>query len=143
MDYFFIEGCPYFVTADCFRGWPCIYDFKGNHTPSNVLIDICRELFINYSVPEEISSDGGPQFTSSSFQIFMKNWGIKHRLSSAYYPQSNGHAESAVKTAKQIIRNNIDSKGNLNKDKAALAILQYCNTPLNDIGLSPAQILLH
>ena len=103
MDYFFIEGCPYFVTADCFRGWPCIYDFKGNHTPSNVLIDICRELFINYGVPEEISSDGGPQFTSSSFQIFMKNWGIKHRLSSAYYPQSNGHAESAVKMAKQII----------------------------------------
>ena len=103
MDYFFIEERPYFVTADRFSGWPCIYDFKDNHTPRNVLINICRELFINYVVPEEINSDGGPQFTSSSFQIFMKNWGIKHRLSSAYYPQSNGRAESAVKTAKQII----------------------------------------
>ena len=80
------------------------------HIAHQRLIDICRELFINFGVPEEINSDGSPQFMSSSFQIFMKNWGIKHQLSFAYYPQSNGRAESAVKTAKQIIQNNIDSK---------------------------------
>ena len=38
---------------------------------------------------------------------------------------------------------NISPNGDLNNDKAARAILQYRNTPLPKIGLSPAQILLN
>ena len=38
---------------------------------------------------------------------------------------------------------NISPNGNLNNGKAARAILQYRNTPLPEIGLSPAQILFH
>ena len=75
--------------------------------------------------------------------MFLKSWGIKHRLSSVAYPQSNGRAELAVKSGKRIIRDHTTSDGSLNADKAALAILQYRNTPLQDIDLSPAQILLH
>ena len=59
------------------------------------------------------------------------------------YPQSNGWAESAVKSAKRIIHNNISADGSLNNDKAARAILQHRNTPLPGLNLSPAQILLH
>ena len=96
-----------------------------------------------YGSQEEISSDGGPQFKAHKFTEFLDTWGIKHRLSSAEYPQSNGRAEAAVKSAKKIIRDNANSNGSLQNDKAAKAILQYRNTPLADIGLSPAQILLH
>ena len=49
----------------------------------------------------------------------------------------------AVKAAKCIIHNNRSSDGGLDTDTAARAILQYRNTPLPDIELSPAQILLH
>ena len=49
----------------------------------------------------------------------------------------------AVKAAKRIIHNNCSSDGGLNTDTAARPILQYRNTPLPDIELSPAQILLH
>jgi len=59
------------------------------------------------------------------------------------YPQSNGRAEVAVKTAKRIIRETTSTGGSLQNDKAAFAILQYRNTPLHDINLSPAQILFH
>ena len=41
------------------------------------------------------------------------------------------------------MHNNCLSDGGLNADKAARAILQYRNTPLPDIELNPAQILLH
>ena len=33
--------------------------------------------------------------------------------------------------------------GTLDNDKVPLALLHYRNTPIRDIGLSPAQILLH
>ena len=36
-----------------------------------------------------------------------------------------------------------DAQGSLDNDNAARAILQYRNTPIQGIGLSPAQLLLH
>ena len=110
---------------------------------SKTLINIFRDLFIAYGVSEEISSDGGPQFKSSQFDQFLKTWGVKWRPSSASYPQSNGRAELGVKAAKRIIHNNVSADGSLNNDGAARAILQYRNTPLPDLQLSPAQILFH
>ena len=51
----------------------------------------------------ECSTDGGQPFTSTAFQGFLHTWGVKHRRSSVAYPQSNGRAELAVKTAKGIV----------------------------------------
>ena len=96
-----------------------------------------------YGIPEEISSDGGPQFISSEFQNFMKDCEINHRISSAYYPQSNGRAELAVKSAKRILSGNSNPDGSLDTPSFMKAILQYRNTPIHELGLSPAQILFH
>ena len=85
--------------------------------------------------------DGGPAFTSHYVQTFLSVWCVHSRISSAYYPQSNGRAELAVKTAKHIIHDNVGPQGDLNNDKVARAILQHRNTPLQEIGLCPAQLL--
>ena len=66
---------------------------------------------------------------------------MHHRLSSAYHPHSNQRAELAVKTAKRLIRENVDKSGKLNNDKFSRALLNYRNTPCRDINLSPAQIV--
>ena len=99
-------------------------------------------MFSSYGVSEQLCTDGGPQFTSRAFQQFLKDWRVKHRLFSAGYPQSNGRAEFAVKSAKRIIQENT-ANGTLDNDKKTQEILQYRNTPLLCIGLSPIQILLH
>ena len=62
------------------------------------------------------------------------------RVLSAYYPQSNGRAEAAVKTAKRILMDNTGPGGTLNTDKVSVALLQYHNTPLREINRSPAQL---
>ena len=41
------------------------------------------------------------------------------------------------------MQNNTAIDGSLNCDKASQALLQYRNTPLQHLGLSPAQILFH
>ena len=48
-----------------------------------------------------------------------------------------------MKAGKRIVRGNTNPRGGLNNDNAVKAILQYRNTPLQDCGLSPAQILFH
>jgi len=93
-------------------------------------------------VPEEISSDGGPSFRSNEYQKFLDAWGITKRISSAYYPQSNGRAEIAVKVMKRALEDNVDPlTGNVNTEKAAKAIVTHRNTPAKDLNISPAEML--
>ena len=96
---------------------------------------------MNYRAPEEFSSDGGPQFILTPFKMFLKTF-VKHRISSVGYPQSNGRAEATVKTVKRIIQENTSKDGSIN-NIIAKAIMQYRNTPLPNVSLSPAQILFH
>ena len=62
---------------------------------------------------------------------------FRHTTTSPYHPQSNGLAESTVKTAKKILRTAI-----ANGEDAWLAILAHRNTPTQGMATSPAQRLL-
>ena len=98
-------------------------------------------MFSTFGVPDELSSDGGPEFVAGTTKDFLKRWKVNHRISSAYHPQSNGRAEVAVKTAKRLLRANVGQNGSLDNDKLLRALLQLRNTPDPDCNLSPAQII--
>ena len=143
MDYFFIGDHAYLVVVDRYSGWPSVFHFKPGQTTAPYLLSVLRNHFASFGVPEESSSDGGPQFESEAFKSFLRTWGIHFRLSSVGYAQSNGRAEVGVKSMKRMLHNNISANGSLNNDKILRALLEYRNTPLPDINLSPAQILFH
>ena len=142
-DYFVLQTHTYLVIVDRFSGWPIVYHFKPDQATSGALINALRDIFIAYGAAEEFCSDGGPQFSSTSFDDFLKFWGVHHRKSSVSYPQSNGRAELGVKSMKRLIEENSAPDGSLNTNKFAAAMLQYRNTPIPDLELSPAQLLLH
>ena len=48
-----------------------------------------------------------------------------------------------MKTAKRLIMGNTNTDGSLNTEAMMHGLLQYRNTPLQKVGLSPAQMLLH
>ena len=75
-------------------------------------------------MPDEVSTDGGPEFTTFATQQFFTTWGVKHRVSSAYFPQLNGRAKVAVKVAKRLLMSNISPSGDLNNDSFLQALLQ-------------------
>ena len=72
--------------VDRFSGWLNIYYYPPHKAIADTLISTSQTVFISYGIPEEISTDGGPQFTSQSFQTFLKKWEVKHQISSAEYP---------------------------------------------------------
>ena len=135
-----LEGHTFLIFADRFSGW-----VEVERLPTNTLRHVRKPLlrwFTTYGVPEDISSDGGPPFNSHDFAAFLRAWNVRWRLSSAHYPQSNGRAEAAVKTAKRILLGNIDRMtGELNTDAAARALLTHRNTPAQDTGISPSIML--
>ena len=100
-DFFDYAGHHYLVAGDRLSGWVEIFKSPTGTAKSGAtgLISALRLLFSTFGVPEEISSDGGPEFSASMTADFLSLWEIHHRVSSAYYPQSNGRAEVAVKAS--------------------------------------------
>ena len=139
MDLFQLEGQDYIVYADRLTGWLEITHLPGG-TTSGEIKDVLRHHFTRWGAPEQLSMDGGTNLGSEEMKNFLKKWGVSVRVSSAHFPQSNGRAEAAVKSAKRILRGNVGTDGNLDNDKTSLALLQYLNTPLRDIDKSPAQM---
>ena len=139
-DYFTLMGYKYLLYADRYSGWITVVKTKLGDGDLKFLKKHLCHLFATYGTPREISDDGGPPFNAHEYKEFLKLWGINLRKSSSYYPQSNGRAELAVKTAKRILTGNCVN-GDVDNDRVARALLQYRNTPLQGIELSPAQIL--
>ena len=123
-DFFDLEGHKFLAFADRFSGW-----LEVERLPTNSFRHLKRVFlrwFRTYGVPAEIATDGGPPFQSYDYKHFCKSWNVRQRLSSAYYPQSNGRAEAAVKSAKRILEGNIDPvSGSLDTDAAARAIMTH------------------
>ena len=140
-DYFYLHGHQYLVYADRYTGWITIAQTPSTGNDADSLVKDLRTAFGLYGAPAELATDGGPPFASRSVQQFLTRWGVQWRCSSAYYPQSNGRAELAVKTGKRLLRDHITPSGKLDTDAMARALLQYRNTPLQGINESPAQLL--
>ena len=142
-DFFDASGCQNLIAGDRLSGWVEVFSSKHGSSKSGSvwLVSHLRSLFATFSVPETISCDGSPEFTASHTSDFLKRWGVKHRMSSAYFPKSNGRAEVAVKKVKRFLLSCIGPSGTLDTDNFLQGMLQLCNTPDRDCNVSPAQIL--
>ena len=139
-DYFSYRGIPYLIIVDRYSGWPVVKKAKDGATG---LVNTLKEVIDTFGVPEELSSDGGPEFSSSTTKKALKQWGTHHRISSVANARSNGRAEVAVKSMKRLLMDNTGPNGNLHTDDFLAAILQYRNTPDTATGISPAMYTFH
>jgi len=134
-DLFEIHGMDYLVTVDYYSNF-----FEVDRlytTTSTAVINKLKSHFARYGIPDVIVSDNGPQYSSREFAEFTSAWDIEHTPSSPGHSQSNGKAESAVKTAKRLMMKASDSKSS-----PYLALLDHRNTPTEGLGSSPVQRLM-
>ena len=129
------------MIADRFSGWLSLNYFP-KEASSSELIARLKNYFCTFGIPEEISSDDGPQFKSNQLKQFLQSWGVKnHRVSSAYHPHSNLRAETAVKSGKRLLMDNTKSDGSPDWDRVIRALMQHRNTPDSEYNLSPSQMV--
>ena len=139
-DYCYFNGKHFLLLGCRYSGWLSSYVVGGNKFDTDKLLEMMRNYFMLYGVAEEVASDMGLQFKSAKFEQFLKRYGVHHRQSIAYYGQSNCRGEFAVKTGKQMLRDNLGVNGE-STDGLARSLLQYRNSPLPDSRMSPAEIV--
>ena len=91
-----------------------------------------KDNFARHRIPEEFTSDNGPQYSSAEFTHFAREWWFKHVTRSPRYPQWNGEVERAVKIVKSILKKEKDP---------AKALLAHRSSPLA-CGYSPSELLM-
>ena len=102
VDLFTLEKKDYVIMVDDYSNYSEVNVL--NQTTITAIITSMKSQIARHGIPEEVRSDKGPQFSSTSFENFAKEWDFKHITSSPHYPQANVKVENAVKTAKKILK---------------------------------------
>ena len=75
-DLFDWQGETYAVTVDYYSKF--LEVDKLMNASSESVIDALKDQICRHSIPEQLRTDNGPQYTSQDFAAFCKSCGIKH-----------------------------------------------------------------
>ena len=112
-DLFEFGGKKYLIIVDYYSLWPEVYLLS--ETKSKNVIEAIKQTLSQFGIPNSVYSDNGTQYTAKEFKNFITSYKIQQKNSSPHYPQSNGLAESMVKTTKRLIKKCQESNEDLPK----------------------------
>ncbi|KAJ1576786.1 hypothetical protein NDA11_007552 [Ustilago hordei] len=140
----FIEGLPpskgydsILVIVDRLTKFAILAPTYKTVTAKQTAVLLWGNLVRHFGYPDHMVSDRGRQFISGAWKAFADQMGMKHSLSTAYHPQTDGQTERVNQVVEQYLRMYCNYEQN---DWAGLlntAAFVYNNTVHNSIGVSP------
>nr|GEW57507.1 putative reverse transcriptase domain-containing protein [Tanacetum cinerariifolium] len=71
------------------------------------IVNFLKKLFTRFRIPKAFISDRGTYFCSYQIEKAMKRYGVFHRFSTAYHPQTNGQVENKNRAIKGLFKKTI------------------------------------
>ncbi|GJT15497.1 reverse transcriptase domain-containing protein [Tanacetum coccineum] len=134
------KGNKYILVAvDYLSKW-----VEAKALPTNdarVVVRFLKALFARFGTPRAIISDRGTHFCNDQFAKVMLKYGVTHRLSTAYHPQTSGQVEVSNRGLKRILERSIGENRTSWSDKLDDALWAFRTAYKTPIGCTPYKLV--
>ncbi|GJS18107.1 reverse transcriptase domain-containing protein [Tanacetum coccineum] len=127
------------VVVDYLSKW-----VEAKALPTNdarVVVKFLKSLFARFGTPRAIISDRGTYFCNDQFAKVMLKYGVTHRLSTAYHPQTSGQVEVSNRGLKHILERTIGENSASWSDKLDDALWAFRTAFKTPIGCTPYKLV--
>ena len=98
-------------------------------------------IFSRFGTPRALITDNGTHFCNKVIDKVLQKYGVRHRTSLAYHPQSNGQAEVSNREIKYILEKTVNSSKKDWSKKMDDALWAYRTAFKTPLGMSPFRIV--
>ncbi|GKA54156.1 reverse transcriptase domain-containing protein, partial [Tanacetum coccineum] len=123
------------VAVDYLSKW-----VEAKALPTNdarVVVKFLKSLFSRFGAPRAIISDRGTYFCNDKFAKVMSKYGVTHRLSTPYHPQTSGQVEVTNRGLKRILERTVGENRASWSDKLDDALWAFRTAYKTPIGCTP------
>ncbi|GJW03227.1 reverse transcriptase domain-containing protein [Tanacetum coccineum] len=134
------EGTDIFswLSTMCLNGWK---RKRSPLTTPRVVVKFLKRIFSRFETPRAIISDRGTHFCNDQFSNVLKKYGVTHKLSTSYHPQTSGHVEVSNGGLKRILESTIGEHRARWADKLDDALWAFHTFFKTPIGCIPYKLV--
>ncbi|GJR72792.1 reverse transcriptase domain-containing protein [Tanacetum coccineum] len=108
---------------------------------ARVVVAFLKKLFCRFGMPKALISDRGTHFCNKIMERTMKRYGVNHRFSTSYHPQTSGQVENTNRALKRILEKTVKDNPAIWSRKLDDALWAFRTAYKTPTGTTPYKLI--
>ncbi|GJU19550.1 reverse transcriptase domain-containing protein [Tanacetum coccineum] len=108
---------------------------------ARVVVTFLKKLFCHFRMPKALISDRGTHFCNKIMERTMKRYGVNHRFSTSYHPQTSGQVENTNRALKRILEKTVKDNPAIWSRKLDDALWAFRTAYKTPTGTTPYKLI--